>query len=56
MSIRVSSSLLFGGPVKRSKMGVANRDIRKVRKRQGEYPEFGHTQGEIQKKACKKVH
>jgi hypothetical protein len=33
-----------------------NRDIRKVRKRQGQYPEFGHTQGEIQKKTCKKVH
>jgi hypothetical protein len=31
-----------------------NRDIRKVRKRQGEYPEFGHTQGEIQKKPAKK--
>ncbi len=25
----------------------ANRDIRKVRKRQHQYPEFGHTQGEI---------
>ncbi len=35
-------------------MGVANRDIRKVRKRQGAYPEFGHTQGEIQKKRAKK--
>jgi len=27
-----------------------NRDIRKVRKRQHQYPEFGHTQGENQKK------
>ncbi len=26
-----------------------NKDIRKVKKRQGHYPEFGHTQGEIQK-------
>jgi hypothetical protein len=26
-----------------------NRDIRKVRKRQHEYPEFGHTQGVIKK-------
>jgi hypothetical protein len=26
------------------------RDIRKVRKRQHQYPEFGHTQGEILKK------
>jgi hypothetical protein len=25
------------------------RDICKLRKRQGQYPEFGHTQGEIQK-------
>jgi len=32
----------------------ANSDIRKVRKRQSEYPEFGHTQGEIQKKSAKK--
>jgi hypothetical protein len=32
------------------------RDIRKVRKRQHLYPEFGHTQCEIQKKTCKKVH
>jgi len=30
------------------------RDIRKVRKRQHRYPEFGHTQGEIQKKTAKK--
>jgi len=30
-----------------------NRDIRKVRKRQHQYPEFGHTQGEIQKKPAK---
>jgi hypothetical protein len=27
-----------------------NRDIRKVKKRQHQYPEFGHTQGEIKKK------
>jgi hypothetical protein len=31
-----------------------NRDIRKFRKRQHQYPEFGHTQGEIQKKPAKK--
>jgi hypothetical protein len=31
-----------------------NRDIRKVRKRQHLYPEFGHTQGEILKKPAKK--
>jgi hypothetical protein len=31
-----------------------NRDIRKVRKRQGQYPEFGHTHGEIQRKPAKK--
>ncbi len=31
-------------------------DIRKVRKRQHRYPEFGHTQGEIEKKPAKKVH
>jgi hypothetical protein len=30
------------------------RDIRKVRKRQHQYPEFGHTQGKIQKKPAKK--
>ncbi len=28
--------------------------IRKVRKRQHQYPEFGHTQGEIKKKPAKK--
>jgi hypothetical protein len=32
-----------------------NRAIRKVRKTQRQYPEFGHTQGET-KKTCKKVH
>ncbi len=37
-----------------TELQFANRDIRKVRKRQGEYPEFGHTQGEIQKKLAKK--
>jgi hypothetical protein len=31
-----------------------NRDIRKVRKRQHQFPKFGHTQGEIQKKPAKK--
>jgi hypothetical protein len=31
-----------------------NRGIRKVRKRQGQYPEFGQTQGEIKKKPAKK--
>jgi hypothetical protein len=31
-----------------------NRDIRKVRKRQHRYPEFGHTQDEIFKKPAKK--
>jgi hypothetical protein len=29
------------------------RDIRKVRKRQHQYPEFGHTGGEILKKTAK---
>jgi hypothetical protein len=33
-----------------------NRVIRKVRKTQYQNPEFGHTQGEIKKKTCKKVH
>jgi hypothetical protein len=32
------------------------RDIRKVRKRQHQYLEFGHTQGESFKKTAKKVH
>jgi hypothetical protein len=31
------------------------RVIRKVRKTQHQNPEFGHTQGEIKKKPCKKV-
>ncbi len=31
-----------------------NRDIRKVKKRQHQYPEFGHTQGEIKKIPAKK--
>jgi hypothetical protein len=31
----------------------ANRVIRKVRKTQHQYPEFGHTQGEIKKKRAK---
>ncbi len=31
-----------------------NKDIRKLRKRQHQYPEFGHTQGEIKKKPAKK--
>jgi hypothetical protein len=37
---------------------INNRDIRKVRKRQHQYPEFGpefgHTQGEIFKKTLQK--
>jgi hypothetical protein len=31
-----------------------NRDIRKVRKKQNQYPEFGHTQGEILEKPAEK--
>jgi len=31
-----------------------NKDICKLRKRQHQYPEFGHTQGEIKKKPAKK--
>jgi hypothetical protein len=31
-----------------------NRDLRKVSKRQHQYPQFGHTQGEIEKKPAKK--
>jgi hypothetical protein len=31
----------------------ANRDIRKVRKTQHQFPEFGHTQGEIQNTPAK---
>jgi len=31
-----------------------NKDIHKLRKRQHQYPEFGHTQGEIKKKPAKK--
>jgi hypothetical protein len=31
-----------------------NGDIRKVRKRQHQYPEFGHTQGEILQKPAEK--
>jgi hypothetical protein len=33
---------------------VDKRDIRKVRKRQHQYPEFAHTQGEVKKKPAKK--
>jgi hypothetical protein len=33
-----------------------NRESRKVRKRQHQNPEFGHTQGEIKRKPAKKVH
>jgi hypothetical protein len=36
------------------KFSIDIRDIRKVRKRQHQYPEFGHTQGEIKKKPAKK--
>jgi hypothetical protein len=35
---------------------VINRAIQKVRKTQHQNPEFGHTQGEIKKKPCQKVH
>jgi hypothetical protein len=35
---------------------IHNRDIRKVRKRQHQYPKIGHTQGEIFLKPAKKVH
>jgi hypothetical protein len=31
-----------------------NRDIRKIKKRHHQYAEFGHTQGEIEKKLEKK--
>jgi hypothetical protein len=34
----------------------AIRVIRKVTKTQHQNPEFGHTQGEIKKNTCKKVH
>ncbi len=33
---------------------MLNRDIGKVRKGQHQYPEFGHTKGEIIKKPAKK--
>jgi len=35
---------------------INNRVICKGRKTQHQNPEFGHTQGEIQKKTCKKVY
>jgi hypothetical protein len=35
---------------------LVNRVICKVRETQHQNPEFGHTQGEIQKKTCRKVH
>jgi hypothetical protein len=46
LKIKQMQSILF------SKLLI--RDIRKVRKRQHQYPEFGHTQGEIFKKPAKK--
>ncbi len=36
------------------KFSIDIRDIRKVRKRQHQYPEFGHTGGEIKNKPAKK--
>jgi hypothetical protein len=33
---------------------LGNKDIREVRRRQHQYPEFGHTQGEIFKKPANK--
>ncbi len=33
---------------------MLNRDIRKVKEKQHQYPEFGHTKGEIKKKPAKK--
>jgi len=41
-------------PVKETKILQLTRDVRKVRERQHQYPEFGHTQGEIKKKPAKK--
>jgi hypothetical protein len=41
------SFLIFLVPIK-------IKDIRKVRKREHEYPEFGHAQGEIKKRPAKK--
>jgi GTP cyclohydrolase II len=41
-------------PVKETKILQLTRDVRKVRKRQHQYPEFGHTEGEILKKPAKK--
>jgi hypothetical protein len=40
-------------PVKETKVLQHIRDIHKVRKRQHQCPEFGHRQGEIQKKPAK---
>jgi hypothetical protein len=41
-------------PVKETKILQLTRDVHKVRKRQHQYPKFGHTQGEIKKKPAKK--
>jgi hypothetical protein len=43
-----------GGDYNQAELTKHIRDICKVRKRQHQYPEFGHTQGEIQKKPAKK--
>jgi hypothetical protein len=43
-----------GGDYNQAELTKHIRDICKVRKRQHQYPEFGHTQGEIFKKPAKK--
>jgi hypothetical protein len=43
-------------PLKETKILQEIRDIHKVRNIQHHYPEFGHTQGEIQKSPAKRVH
>jgi hypothetical protein len=45
---------LRNNPLKETKIIQDIRDIRKVRKRQHQYPKFGHAQGEIKKKPAKK--
>jgi hypothetical protein len=35
---------------------ICENNVISVRKTQHQNPEFGHTQAEIQKKTCKKVH
>ncbi len=49
-SVNLTIFSLFFGNIRQ----FFNRDIPKLRKRQGQYPEFGHTQGEIRKKPAKK--